>query len=1004
MRWSKKTVALVAVAALFVLVGGALVATAATAPTALTATDTGLSYRVRLVWDGTGVLDTDVTIQQKEVTASNWTTVTSTVTTLSPYIYAETNTSGECTVTGLTNTVEYFFRIKAAGAADSTYIDSAVVIPTDATAPRAPVITVGPRGNLNDPWYSTIPTYSVAATDTSPIKSVEVSVNGTSTPVTVSNNTSTTVGLAGGVNGLYARATDHYDNVSAWSAVTTISVDTTIPTVPGTPVLTLLPGRVIRATWAASTDAESGVSTYTVFYWQSGVATATVTTAASSLTATFAASVDATVCYASVSATDLAGRGSAGSAITTAMADSTAPTVDILGDSDTWSKTSMTATITATDTNSGLASAKYRWYLNSVGATGTFTTIPVTAATTATVTMTAPEGMYDLEVVAVDVAGNITTDTANPYYNDSVTPVTSVTTSPTAANGANGSWTTTPTLVVAVADVPAGTAFTTYARWNSEATATIHASDAATTAVTAPVVPSVNGTHTLYYWSLDSATNTETVKTMVFVVNLNQPLATISLSGTMSGLWYNGTTVATASIAATTNGGTAIANTFYNYDAESTWTTYTAAFELREGVHTLNAYSVDASGVAGGVASKAYKYDKTDPVAVNILPLQTAIANPTLTVSVTDSGSGPASGSMALSFEATANLVATTGSMSYQFTQPLVMGENLVKVTVTDVAGNVSDPAYLTVTRGTYVPTTELSGTDRYDTAILASKAAFADGSAQTVVIARGDLFPDALGGSALAGAVNGPLLLTRTASLPTGVLAELTRLGATKVYVLGGTGAVSAAAFTELASFNATRIAGVDRYATALAVAEETIDVLGVDYTGKAFMATGANFPDALGAAPIAYAKGMPIILAKSDGTYSLPDAVTTVKILGGTGVLPATVEIALDTKLDGVRLAGVDRYDTAAKVAAYGVSLGMQWDGVGIATGADYADGLSGGVMLGAKNSVMLLTPSTALSSYTATALSTNKANIFSVYFIGGTGAVSDTVRTAVLDAIAN
>ncbi|MCE5190560.1 MAG: cell wall-binding repeat-containing protein, partial [Actinomycetia bacterium] len=68
----------------------------------------------------------------------------------------------------------------------------------------------------------------------------------------------------------------------------------------------------------------------------------------------------------------------------------------------------------------------------------------------------------------------------------------------------------------------------------------------------------------------------------------------------------------------------------------------------------------------------------------------------------------------------------------------------LVKVFATATAG---DPVAIPV-----------QGTDRYLTAVEASKKF---GSAATVVVATGETFPDALGGAALAGAVNGPLLLT---------------------------------------------------------------------------------------------------------------------------------------------------------------------------------------------------------------------------------------------------
>ena len=293
---------------------------------------------------------------------------------------------------------------------------------------------------------------------------------------------------------------------------------------------------------------------------------------------------------------------------------------------------------------------------------------------------------------------------------------------------------------------------------------------------------------------------------------------------------------------------------------------------------------------------------------------------------------------------------------------------------------------------------TSIAGSDRYETAIKASQDAFAAGSATTVVIARGDMFADALGGSALAGAVNGPLLLTSSSSVPASVITELKRLGATKVYVLGGTSAVSAAAYKQLAAFNPERVSGSDRYGTALAVANKTIGLLGSGYSGAAFMATGSNFPDALSAAPIAYAKGMPLVLVKADGSYTLPAGVTKVEILGGTAVVSTKTQISLGSKFDR-RLAGGNRYATSAAVAAYGVSQGLDWDGVGIATGTDSADALAGGAMLGAENSVMLLTAGTSLSPEAASALKANKAAISAVRFIGGTSAVSTACRNSVM-----
>jgi hypothetical protein len=289
-----------------------------------------------------------------------------------------------------------------------------------------------------------------------------------------------------------------------------------------------------------------------------------------------------------------------------------------------------------------------------------------------------------------------------------------------------------------------------------------------------------------------------------------------------------------------------------------------------------------------------------------------------------------------------------------------------------------------------------IQGPDRYQTAVEASKK-FA--SAATVVVATGELFPDALGGAALAGASGGPLLLTRKAGVPAEVLNEITRLGATKIYVLGSTAAVSAAAFNQLDAKIAgtpVRIGGANRYETASLVAAETIGLLGSGYTGGAFLATGMNFPDALAAGPIAAAKGMPIILSNASGGFSVPAAVTKVQILGSTSVVPASAVTALGAKYEG-RLFGANRYATAKAVAEYGVnSKGMVWNGVGLATGENFPDALCAGPLLGANNTVLLLTTTASLSSDPSAALAAHKLAIDEYHLFGGLPALSSAVRT--------
>jgi putative cell wall-binding protein/Tol biopolymer transport system component len=297
-----------------------------------------------------------------------------------------------------------------------------------------------------------------------------------------------------------------------------------------------------------------------------------------------------------------------------------------------------------------------------------------------------------------------------------------------------------------------------------------------------------------------------------------------------------------------------------------------------------------------------------------------------------------------------------------------------------------------------------MAGANRYTTAIEVSKQAFPFG-ADTVVIATGENWPDALGGSALAGAVDGPILLTRPGALPDEVKAELMRLGARNAYVLGGTAAVSSAVETQLNQMLpgfVWRLSGADRYTTTSAIAKRAIAVLGPLYDGRLIVTTGANFPDSVGAAPMGAGFGWPIVLVDpTKSTVMLPTGSSGAVILGGT----VAVKPAIETYLEGEfgdpavdRVGGATRYETSAMVAQYGVDNGLTWDGLGIATGMDFPDSLTGGVALGLHRSPLLLTPSTVLHPAAEEKLEDNKADIDSVGFFGGTSAVSAAVEAKV------
>lgn len=368
------------------------------------------------------------------------------------------------------------------------------------------------------------------------------------------------------------------------------------------------------------------------------------------------------------------------------------------------------------------------------------------------------------------------------------------------------------------------------------------------------------------------------------------------------------------------------------------------------------------------------------------------------------------------SFQASNGYVAQTNTGSFTYDpQADFNGFDSFQYLAYDGQGH-SDPATVNIyirPVHDYIP---VQGDTRFETGAEAARIGFPSG-ADTVLVATGRNFPDALGGSALAGAVDAPLLLVDTASVPSDVAAVIGELGATEAIVLGGTGAVKSAVETQLLAAmgpgsTTRRIAGADRYETGRKIAAETIDVLGVDYSGTAFVATGKNFPDALAAGPIAASAGWPIYLVSNTAadatTLQAMDAkgVTGAKVVGGTSVVTPATYNSLTLRFGGAavqRHDGINRYDTAAQVSQMGVDeAGMSWNGVGLATGTAFPDALAAGAMLGARSRVLLLSAPTSLSIESETALSDNRFSIDDVHFFGGTGALSTAVRTRVQQVI--
>ncbi len=300
-------------------------------------------------------------------------------------------------------------------------------------------------------------------------------------------------------------------------------------------------------------------------------------------------------------------------------------------------------------------------------------------------------------------------------------------------------------------------------------------------------------------------------------------------------------------------------------------------------------------------------------------------------------------------------------------------------------------------------------GATRYQTAVEISKKGWS--SASTVVLATGENFPDALAAAPLAYAYDGPILLTLPDSLPSDTKNEIIRLGATKVFLIGGTGAISATVESAVkaisSSISVSRIGGLDRYETAYLIGKELKSKKGSAMSTTAVIATGLNFPDALAVSSLAAYKSMPILLVKKDiipwsTSQGISEfGITSTIIMGGTGVVSDAVAAKLPSSS---RYSGANRFETAKALAEAATSLGMSWSKVLIATGYNFPDALAGGPYGGKTSSIILLVFPTDLDSSLATKtfLTNNKGKISEIYILGGQGAVSSTVETQINNAL--
>lgn len=281
------------------------------------------------------------------------------------------------------------------------------------------------------------------------------------------------------------------------------------------------------------------------------------------------------------------------------------------------------------------------------------------------------------------------------------------------------------------------------------------------------------------------------------------------------------------------------------------------------------------------------------------------------------------------------------------------------------------------------MPTDRVAGQDRFETATAISVRNFSPSTSE-VFIASGENYPDSLTAGAAAGARKAPLLLTKKGSLPQTTVKELQRLQPAQVYVIGGSEAISDQTFGAIKSIvpASNRYAGADRFATSRIVANTFFQS-----PGKALVASGFAFPDALAATATAGNSSMPLVLVdpRTQGfdadtqTLLSNKAITQVYLIGGTTVLSESFNHLGGANVH--RLGGVDRFETALR-ATEAFAHGTQ--SLYLAQGFDFPDALAGGPGTAFTTSPLMIIPQHCVPRSIADYIV--QQNFQKVVFLGG------------------
>ena len=299
-----------------------------------------------------------------------------------------------------------------------------------------------------------------------------------------------------------------------------------------------------------------------------------------------------------------------------------------------------------------------------------------------------------------------------------------------------------------------------------------------------------------------------------------------------------------------------------------------------------------------------------------------------------------------------------------------------------------------------YAQGTRIGGTAKNNTELSLAVAREGWDTAHTVILIRDDSLADALTSVPLSRRYNAPVLMTPSQNLPQSLQAEIGRLEAERVIIIGGKEAVSPniASLLQNLGYIVERIAGADRYDTAARITAR------FDSASTVYLAYGQGEADALAASSFAARKGIPILLTEKN---TVPKATQEqlrrldplqVILLGGEGVIGSSVENSLKKNYLVERWGGADRYETAwailrnlfegESMAYFSSALVSPKD---VAGGKPYGDALLAATLAAKNKAVVINLPPNHLPGALEYFLTFNKGYIAEARVIGNQTAIS-------------